>query len=159
MSTTGHIDRAAMKTSASKRMAASPEKIFALLLDPGKHGLFDGSGMVGDQIAGPDRLELGSKFGMNMKFGPLPYRISNTVVEFVENELIAWEHFGKHRWRYELEPIADGQTLVTETFDWSTALIPKAIDKVGYPTRHLTSIEQTLDRLAEIVEADEIGST
>jgi len=154
MSTTGQIDRAAMKTSASKRIEAPPEKIFAILVDPGQHGTFDGSGMVRDQIAGPDRLEMGSKFGMNMKFGPLPYRISNTVVEFVENELIAWQHIGKHRWRYELVPTDDDETLVTETFDWSTALVPKAIEIVGYPARHLTSIEQTLDRLAALVEND-----
>ena len=59
---------------------------------------------VGDERFGPDRLTaVGDKFGMKMRFnGMVPYRITSTVKEFEENELIAWAHFGKHRWRYEL---------------------------------------------------------
>ena len=53
-----------------------------------------------------------------------PYRTDNTVVEFEEGRLIAWCHFNRHRWRYELEPLGDGSTLVTETFDGRTALVP-----------------------------------
>lgn len=88
---------------------------------------------------------------MDMKLGPLPYRISNEVVEFEENRLIAWAHFGGHRWRYELEPV-DGATLVTESFDWSTARIPLAIELMGYPKKHPANIEATLERLAATVE-------
>ena len=83
--------------------------------------------------------------------GPLPYRISNTVVEFEENRLIAWAHVGKHRWRYRLEPV-EGGTNVTEEFDWSTSALPKAIELMGYPKKHVGNIERTLDRLAAIVE-------
>ena len=50
----------------------------------------------------------------------VPYLTKNTVVEYDEDRLIAWRHLGKHRWRYELEPV-EGGTKVTETFDWSTA--------------------------------------
>ena len=151
MSTTGHIDMDAKKTSASIRIAAPPSVIFELLADPRQHHTFDGSGMVTGLISGPERLTRGDKFAMNMKIGPLPYRISSKVVEHDEDKLIAWQHMGKHRWRYELEEIEDG-TLVTETFDWSTAVLPPAIEAVGYPKRHLTSIEQTLARLKEIAE-------
>lgn len=147
-----------MKTSGSIRIAASPERVFDLLADPRRHGDFDGSGMVGDHVGGPQRLSMGAKFGMNMKIGPLPYRISNLVVEFDENRLIAWQHLGKHRWRYELEPSDEG-TLVTETFDWSTALVPKAIELVGYPERHVKSIENTLVRLSEAAEAGDTSGS
>ena len=99
-----------------------------------------------------DRLGMGDKFSMSMKFGPLPYRISNKVVEFEDARLIAWQHLGKHRWRYELTPIDEG-TLVTETFDWSTSVVPFAIETVGYPTAHLDNIQQTLQRLKELVES------
>jgi hypothetical protein len=86
--------------------------------------------------------------------GPLPYRITNTVVEYDENRLIAWQHFGKHRWRYELEPVDGGSsTKVTESFDWSTATSPKAIELMGYPKRHPANMEATLERLAEMVES------
>ena len=92
---------------------------------------------------------MGTKFGMDMKMGPLPYRITNTVVEYEENRLIAWQHLGKHRWRYELEPV-EGGTLVTETFDYSTAVSSKGIELMGYPKKHCANIDATLERLAAL---------
>lgn len=146
------IDMVARRTSASRHIAAPEKVIFDLLANPANHARFDGSGMVkAPTEERPERLQLGSKFAMSMTFKLLPYRIGNTVVEFDENRLIAWQHFGRHRWRYELEPSGDG-TLVTETFDWSTALVPKAIELAGYPKAHLGNIERTLERLADVVE-------
>jgi uncharacterized protein YndB with AHSA1/START domain len=140
--------------SVTREIEASPEAIFDLLADPSRHGDIDGSGMVLDVRKGPERLSLGAKFGMDMKFGPLPYRISSNVVEFEENRLIAWAHFGKHRWRYELEPLDDGaRTRVTETFDWSTSAFPKGIELAGYPKKHPANMEATLVRLAALVES------
>lgn len=140
--------------SVTREIEASPEAIFDLLADPSRHGDIDGSGMVLDVRKGPERLSLGAKFGMDMKFGPLPYRVSSNVVEFEENRLIAWAHFGKHRWRYELEPLDGGKrTRVTETFDWSTSAFPKGIELAGYPKKHPANMEATLVRLAEIVES------
>ncbi|MDX1660096.1 MAG: hypothetical protein R3343_14860, partial [Nitriliruptorales bacterium] len=53
-----------------------------------------------------------------------------------------------HRWRYELEPLGDGdRTRVTETFDWSTALSEKYIEWLRWPQRHAPHMEQTLERL------------
>lgn len=147
------VDLAARRTSASRIVTASPEQIFDVLTDPSKHPLIDGSGTV-QSTGKTERLKMGSKFGMSMKFNFLPYRIGSTVVEFEEDRLIAWCHFGKHRWRYELEPQEDGTTRVTETFDWSTSLAPKVIEIAGYPKQHLGSIERTLDNLAELF-ADE----
>lgn len=146
------IDMVARRTSASRQIAAPAEVIFELLANPARHASFDGSDMLkASTESEPERLRLGSKFAMSMTFKLLPYRIGNTVVEFDENRLIAWQHFGKHRWRYELSPVGTG-TLVTETFDWSTSLVPKAIELVGYPKAHLSNIERTLERLAELVE-------
>lgn len=139
--------------SVSRVIHASPEAIFEVLTDPARHAEIDGSGMVQRLRGDADRLELGSKFGMDMKMGLLPYRISNKVVEFEENRLIAWQHFGKHRWRYELEPQGDGSTKVTESFDWSTAVSPKAIELMGYPKKHPANMEATLERLAHVVES------
>jgi uncharacterized protein YndB with AHSA1/START domain len=140
--------------SISRDIAAPAATIFELLTDPARHGEFDGSGMVQEVRGGTDRLTLGAKFGMDMKMGPLPYRISNTVVEFEADRLIAWEHFGKHRWRYRLEPLGDGtSTRVTESFDWSTSRSPKLIELMGYPKKHRPNIERTLANIAGIVEA------
>ncbi len=138
------------KVSVSRVIDASPEEIFAVISDPSMHPVIDGSGSVQGERYGPDRLtKVGDKFGMKMKFnGVLPYRITSTVKEYEENRLIAWAHFGKHRWRYELEAV-DGGTKVTETFDWSTALVPKAIEMAGYPKQHPANMEATLQRLDE----------
>lgn len=83
---------------------------------------------------------------MNMKFGA-PYNIENTVVEFEENRLLAWRHFGGHRWRYELEPV-EGGTKVTESFDWSTSKSPLILELTQSPKRNAKAIEKTLDLLA-----------
>ena len=142
------------RVSATRFIAAPASEVFALLQDPSKHALFDGSGMVQSSRAGSTRLEMGSRFGMSMKLGPLPYRISNRVVEFEQDRLIAWAHFGKHRWRYEIAPV-EGGCEVTETFDWSTARSPKFIESAGYPKANLRAIEATLDRLAAMFAASE----
>lgn len=141
----------ARTTSASRHIAAPPAEIFNILADASQHANFDGSGMVQRSTKAPERLSLGSKFGMDMRLKLLPYKISNKVVEFEENRQIAWQHLGKHRWRYELEPDGDG-TRVTETFDWSYSIAPKFIELAGYPKAHLPNIQRTLERLAELVE-------
>ncbi|MBA0125704.1 SRPBCC family protein [Haloechinothrix sp. YIM 98757] len=140
------------EVSVSRVVAAPPEKIFELLVDPRQHPLLDGSGTVRE--AHPDttgRLELGAKFGMDMKMGA-PYKILNTVVEFEENRLIAWRHFNGHRWRWQLEPLEDGTTRVTETFDWSTAKMPVLIGLSFFPRKNKRGMERSLVRLAEMVE-------
>lgn len=133
--------------SRTRIVSAPAAAVFDLLADPSKHPLIDGSGTVkGPRTTAPIRLSLGATFGMDMKLG-VPYPIENTVVEFEENRLLAWRHFGGHRWRYELETV-DGGTKVTETFDWSTSKSPRALELFRAPQRNAKSIEKTLDRLA-----------
>src|ERR1700712_238881 len=121
--------------SDSVVVAATPEQVFDLLADPRRHPELDGSGTVKGAVRGPSRLSLGATFGMRMRIG-LPYLIRNTVVEFEENRRIAWRHFGRHIWRYELEPV-DGGTRVTETFDWSPALAPQVLELAKAPQANL----------------------
>jgi uncharacterized protein YndB with AHSA1/START domain len=137
--------------SRSRSIPAPPETIFALLADPTRHHEIDGSGtVIAARSDAPSRLSLGAKFGMSMKLG-VPYKMENTVVAFVENETIAWKHFGGHVWRYDLragdEP---GTTDVTETFDWSTSKGPLFLELVGYPRRNAKAMEKTLDRMATL---------
>ncbi len=142
----------------SRVINATPEAIFDVLADPARHSEIDGSETVKNTRGTSKRLSLGSTFGMDMTMGPLPYRITNTVKEFEQNRLIAWAHFGGHRWRYELDPVeVDGEpaTKVTESFDWSTCnpVVGKGIEFAGYPQRHPASMAASLERLADVVEA------
>ena len=131
-----------------------------MLADPAQHAAIDGSGSVKasrDGSLGATRLSLGATFGMDMKQF-VPYRIKSKVVEFEEGARIAWAHFGRHIWRYVLEPAGDGATTVTETFDWSTARSPRFIELMGYPKKHPKAMEKTLERLAALVEGNDEGN-
>ena len=145
-----------MSSNKSARMtiAAPPATVFAILRDPRQHPRIDGSGTVRGSLTGPERLELGSEFGMEMRMGA-PYRIRNTVVELEEDRLIAWRHKGLHRWRYELTPTADGGTEVVETWDLShyPDLVAKAFS-AALGRRTQAAIEATLVNLKAAAEAD-----
>lgn len=142
---------ATRSVSGSVVVDAPPAAVFELLVTPARHREFDGSDMVGRALAGAQRLHLGARFGMAMRYrSPLrfPYRIVNVVVEYVEGRRVAWRHFSRHVWRYELVPLdAGGRTRVTETFDWSGAVSPRAIEWLGYPRANARAIEATLARL------------
>lgn len=144
---------ATRSVSASRRIAATPERLFALLADPLKHPLIDGSATL-QRVVGkpPTRLGPGSRFSVDMHLG-VPYRIRNTVVEFHEGRRIAWAHAGAARWRWELEPDGEGGTQVTETFDWSRCPVGYRlfVERFGFPERNRRAIEASLERLAALV--------
>lgn len=137
--------------SASAVVPAPPEQVFALLADPHRHHELDGSGSVRGAVSGPRRLALGDKFGMRMRIG-LPYQTLNKVLEFEPDQRIAWHHFARAIWRYQLEPV-DGGTLVTETFDYAGSPYARGIELMGFPARNARSIAATLRRLQEIFSA------
>jgi uncharacterized protein YndB with AHSA1/START domain len=137
---------------------APPEAIFALLVDPQRHREIDGSGSVRDAKGEPQRLELGSTFGMSMKMG-LPYSMVSTVIEYEENRRIAWQTRGPTRigklvggriWRYELEPV-DGGTRVRESWDISeeSAATRSLVRKGAAKTRK--DMAATLERIDGLV--------
>ena len=132
---------------------APAQVIFDIIADPYRHPEFDGSGTVKKGFSGPHRLSKGATFGMDMKMG-FPYKIKNTVEEFDEPTRIAWRHAGQHRWRYELRPIDESSTEVTETFDGSTALFPPALNVMNAYGNNQKAILKTLVRLKELAESE-----
>jgi uncharacterized protein YndB with AHSA1/START domain len=134
---------------------APPEAIFALLADPSRHHDIDGSGTVRDAKDSPQRVTLGSKFGMKMKMG-IPYSMVSTVIEFEDNKCIAWQTrppiggaiAGGRIWRYELEPV-EGGTRVRESWDISEEKIKAVVRPARKKTR--ANMEATLARIEEIV--------
>jgi uncharacterized protein YndB with AHSA1/START domain len=144
--------------TVERTIAAPPEAIFAYLVDPRKHREIDGSGTVRDAKGEPQRLELGSTFGMSMKMG-LPYSMVSTVIEYEENRRIAWQTTGPTRigrlvggriWRYELEPV-EGGTLVRESWDISreSAATRPLVRQGAKKTRE--NMAKTLERIDQLV--------
>lgn len=117
--------------SASAVVAASPEALFDFMRRPANHPTLIGDGTVKGALAGPEVLGAGDRFGMRMRRG-VPYRIRSRVVEFEEGRRIAWAHMGGHRWRWEFEPLEDGKTRITETFDM-TSRRPVIVDPASHP--------------------------
>ena len=145
------------KVSRSVEVSATPEEVFDLLADPRRHPELDGSGTLTGRAVGPDRLSLGARFGVSLHFHGVPYRVTNTVVEFEEGRLIAWrpsEPSKKppgHLWRWELEPLDHGRTRVTHTYDWT-----ELTDNNRIPRAKATTTDKLLasiDRLAALAEA------
>ena len=142
------VDKKSKLVSASHFVPATPNEIFELLANPAMHSVIDGSGSVlAPKDSAPQRLSLNATFGMSMKKG-MPYKITNTVVEFVEGKQIAWRHFGGHIWRYILEPTAGGTT-VTEQFAYRNSKSPLMLELAGYVKSNNKAIKQTLVNLAE----------
>jgi uncharacterized protein YndB with AHSA1/START domain len=140
--------------SARITIDAPAQRVFDLLADPRGHPTFDGSSSVLGLIKGPERLALGSTFGMRMKLG-VPYRVTNTVVEFQENQTIAWRHVGRWRWRYELVSAGPNQTVVTESFDATMApwLSQRWLNfRDAYPWTQ-RAVAKTLVKLKEVAES------
>jgi uncharacterized protein YndB with AHSA1/START domain len=146
--------------SVERVINAPAAEIFAIVADASRHPEIDGSGSVKHLKQGaPEKLALGSTFGMSMKLG-LPYSMSNKVIEFEPDKRIAWQttfagplgrFIGGRIWRYELEADGDG-TLVRETWDITKdkqRLMLKA-GPVGKQTEG--AMTKTLERLAELTE-------
>jgi hypothetical protein len=133
--------------SATAVVNASPGEVFDFLRRPRNHALISGDESVQGDISGPELLEQGSKFRMNMKM-VVPYRVTSTVVEFDTDRVIAWCHLGGHRWRWELEPAGKAQTRVTETYDQSSAKAPFLLRLAGYPKRHLHNVASSVANVA-----------
>lgn len=131
---------------------APADRIFAILANPHQHHLIDGSGTVKGRARGSERMTLGSRFSMSMRIG-LPYRVVNTVREFEPGRLIAWSHFSGHRWRYELRPINEGSTEVTETFDGTFARTPIALKVMNALPKNEIAVAKTLVRLKQVCES------
>ena len=144
--------------SVERVINAPADQIFALIADAGKHSSFDGSGTVDHSTELSQPLTLGSKFGMSMRGRPeslfLPYRTTNTVIEFETDRRIAWKTtmgplglIGGRIWRYELEPV-DGGTLVRETWDVSSDRQRPMLKMGSMPRQAEDGMRATLERIA-----------
>jgi uncharacterized protein YndB with AHSA1/START domain len=148
--------------SVQRLIKASPDQIFALIADAGNHASFDGSSSLNHATQPPGPLSKGATFGMAMRGRKetlfIPYRTTNTVIEYEPDRRIAWKttfaggRVGGRIWRYELEP-ADGGTLVRETWDVSEDKQKWMITSGSIAEQNAKSMRATLDRIAELLES------
>lgn len=139
-----------MTASATGVIDADPSTVFEFLRRPENHSRLSGDGSVRGSRNEGKVLGPGDRFGMSMKLG-LPYVVASKVVEFEQDRLIAWAHFGKHRWRWQLEPTDDGRTRVTETFDMSTAIAPWLLRiAMNLPEGHEQNVRRSVENLQTV---------
>lgn len=134
---------------AQLEIKAPAKKIFDFISDPKNHPKMDGSEMVKGVIKGPNKLVLGSKFGMRMKLG-VPYVIKNEVIQWQENQIIAWQHLLHNVWKYELKEIDASTTLVIESWDGRNARSKWWVSDSGEWVPK--AMAKTLVKLKELVE-------
>lgn len=145
------VDRGPRVVARRVTVNAPAEELFALVGDPHKHGLLDGSGTVRHNVKGPSDLTTGAKFTTAMRMYGVPYRITCTVTEHVdspERKVVEWAHPAGHRWRWEFTPTPEGQTEVIESFDNSRSKLGRFFEKVGVADQNAASITKTLSGLA-----------
>jgi len=140
--------------SASREIAAAPERIFELIADPSQQPRWDGNDNLGEAQAGQRVRGAGQVFLMTLTTGSVR---ENHVVEFEEARRIAWHpsEVGRrqpgHLWRWELEPLDDSRTLVTHTYDWT-----RLTDQNRLPRARSTTpdrLQASLARLAALAES------
>ena len=139
--------------TASREIAAPADKIFELIADPSLQPRWDGNDNLAEARTGQRVRAAGDVFTMTLTMGS---DRTNHVVEFEEGRLIAWrpsevgiEPPG-HLWRWQLEPVDDSRTLVTQTYDWS-----RLTDENRLPRARATTedkLQASIERLAALAE-------
>ena len=147
--------------SATREIAAAPERIFELIADPFLQPRWDGKDNLAQAAEGQRVRSAGDVFTMTLTRGGVR---ENHVTEFEEGRRIAWTPAEQgrrppgHLWRWELTPTgtpdgtADGtaRTTVTCTYDWT-----RLTDADRLPRARATTAGKLLasiDRLAALAE-------
>jgi uncharacterized protein YndB with AHSA1/START domain len=139
--------------SASREIAAEPERIFELIADPAQQPRWDGNDNLAEAAAGQRVRNAGTVFLMKLTTGATR---ENHVVEFEEARRIAWTpaEVGRrppgHLWRWQLEPAGPSRTRVTHTYDWTHLTDKKRLARAQATTTE--KLQGSLDRLAALAE-------
>jgi uncharacterized protein YndB with AHSA1/START domain len=157
------VDPSEYATSVTRRIEAPAEEIFAVLCDPAAHVAIDGSGML--RAAEAELVtKVGDSFVVEMWNPNMDdYQITNTIVAFDQDRQIRWhplltrasrpeaqDRVGVsvgHVWGFELTPIGERVTDVTETVDYSAS--PEWLQELSQGGRTwIDALTATLEKLA-----------
>lgn len=141
------------RAEASRDIQADPATIFELIADPARQPEWDGNDNLSSADPGQRVHAVGDVFAMHNTSGKTR---DNHVVEFEEGRLIAWKPAPQggdapgHVWRWELEPLDDGTTRVTHTYDWSRLRDEARFERAMQNTPE--ALMRSIDRLAALAE-------
>jgi hypothetical protein len=149
------------RASVTRRVPAPAAALFAIVADPAGHVAIDGSGML---EAAPDARPLtavGDIFEIAMDrepLGDLPigkYQVRNTVTRIEPDRVVEWcvgnadrASYG-YLWGWELTPVSDTETDVTNYFDWSGLSEKRKATATG-PLIPIPMIERSVENLARL---------
>lgn len=140
--------------TASRVIQAQAQEVFELIADPAQQPRWDGNDNLASSPPGHRVHAIGEVFTTTLSTGA---ERTNHVVEFVEGRRIAWlpsepgQQPPGHVWRWEVEPLGDGRTEVTHTYDWTALTDPQRLPRAqatGEP-----QLRASLDRLAALAES------
>ncbi|HEY7007454.1 MAG TPA: SRPBCC family protein [Jatrophihabitantaceae bacterium] len=139
--------------SASRDVAASPERVFELIADPRQQPRWDGNDNVAEAVTDDRVRAVGDVFVMRTTTDNVR---ENHVVEFEEARRIAWlpAEPGKqppgHLWRWQLEPLDASRTRVIHTYDWTNLTDENRLPRARATTSD--KLQASLERLAALAE-------
>jgi len=145
------------RVEVARDVAATPEKIFALLCDPKGHVAIDASGML-QSAEGPSVRGVGDTFVVHMDREALndrpigKYDATVVITAFEQDRLIEWTPSVEHGYcfGYRLEPTGAG-CLTTSYCDWSVrAAQGRQVE--GFPLIPVATLRAGLGILARTVE-------
>ena len=142
--------------SASRVVAARGDVVFEHIADPERQPRWDGNDNLAQAAPGQRVRGVGEVFVTTLTQGGVR---ENHITEFVEGRRIAWMPSEPglprpgHLWRWELEPLGDGRTLVTHTYDWSGLTDPNRVPRARATTDD--KLLASIDRLAALVEPND----
>jgi hypothetical protein len=140
--------------------------VFGIVTDPEQHVALDGSGML-EAAPNAKRLEaVGDTFEMDMdreSLGDIPmgkYKVLNTVTRIEPDALLEWNVGGMdrpplgHVYGWEIKPLDDQKTEVTNYCDWSgieLSSIPQEFrDRLKFPIVPVTMMERSVENMLRL---------
>lgn len=153
------VERTSTKLSVSVVTDAAIPALFDFLTIPANHVRFDGSGRLKSAPQQPLRA-VGDTFVVEME-DPRSgrYTVENHVVEFVPDVQIAWTPGRPDaasagvRWDWQFDVGPKGETVVTQTCDWSAVTDPKYLAEHSLPRISADEMRLSIRRLIDLVSS------